>query len=677
LRGVSKVEENFRGDRPIVPINRYDPRDYAPALDFGRMDEDYREALEVAICTLLDHDGGRLIITGDSQTGKTFFGAQILYSAEQFLGNYGLGDFFPLRITQSDYNEIAPYTDSIGDYLHRVASELNIDISELCIFTDNPQVAGRIAESGVGVKMVFEAPHPMYQSMMNAQNSGATSVWSGWSVIDISGVFLRRRAIVDMVYAAQADRLADGSSVPLKKKHIIAIVNQLLEICDAMRHEEGEPKNPYLVVAPSHVAMLTRRLIQLVSIEFKDAQDVSPEDLKKAIAKVFEHLEPLIERVHQQAHSIANDLEDDGPTMISVAAGSPEEARAALEAMGLQLSEEQEDDLFEDFVKERSDSKKSTFRGKFRSIGTLEKSLKKTIIGQDRAINKVVDALAIPAAGMHSPKKPLRTMLFLGPTGVGKTELSLQLAENLYTDPLNVIRLDMSEFSTEGATTSLFGSTPGYIGYSEDGGMLTREVAKNPHSLIILDEIEKAKPSTWDAFLQVLDAGRMTTGSGKVVDFSNCVIVMTSNLGTEEMSARGIGFGELGETTKSPEQLERIAKTALKKYFRIEFLNRIDEIVVFDQLGSDSARKIVEKELREVSKLIGDRGHSLAKSSTDILDSILKSSDFDQFGAREIQRTVQRKVSMPLARLVLDAGKKPKKFKLQKSEDSTFSVTEA
>lgn len=678
MRGVSKVEKNIHGERPSIPVNRYEPRAYTQPVDFNSIPEDYREVLEAAICTLLDQDGGKVVLTGGSQSGKTFFGAQMLYSVERFLDNYGLGELFPLRITRSDYNEFAPRIDSVGEYLERVADEMGLDISEICVFTDHTEVAGRIAEAGTGVKIILEAPHPMYEAMMKAQESGMTSVWSGWDVLDISTIFLRRRAVADMVQEVQHDRLLENHPFELKKKHIVALVNQLLEICDTMRAEEGNPNDPYLMVSPSHVAILTRRLIQLISVG-GNKEDLPKDKIKDAIEKVFDQLHPLLQEIHRKAHAINGNDESSGGGL-QIVASSAEEARDALESMGLELSEEDEEELFGSFIKERAEGKPSpgtNFRGKFRSIGTLEKSLKKNIIGQDRAIGKVVDALAIPAAGMQSPKKPLRTMLFLGPTGVGKTELSLQLAENLYTDPLNVIRLDMSEFSSEGATTSLFGSTPGYIGYSEDGGMLTREVAKNPHSLIILDEIEKAKPSTWDAFLQVLDAGRMTTGSGKVVDFSNCVIVMTSNLGTEEMSARGVGFGDLGETTKTSEQLERIAKNALKKYFRIEFLNRIDEIVVFDQLASNSARKIVEKELKEVSKLIEPRGHSLARTSADILDSILESSDFDQFGAREIQRTVQRKVSVPLARLVLSAGKKPKKFKLQKSEDSNFSITEA
>lgn len=674
MRGVSKVAKTSTGDRPSVPISIYNPRDYAAELDFNSLPGSYREILEIAICGLLDRDSGKIILTGSERSGKTFFGAQIIYSAEKFLQNYGFGALIPLRITRTDYNELAGRVDSIGDYLQIVAQELGVDVSELCVFTDHTEVAGRIADSGIDAKIVLEAPEPMYEAMMKAQGSGMTSVWSGWDVFDVGSLYLRRRDLVEMVFAAQHDRLLETHAVELKKKDTLAIVNHLLNICGAMRVADGDDKNPYLVSSPSHVAILVRRFIQVISS--MAPEEITRDEINRAIERTFEQHRALLEEMHRKAHEIRS---EEGGSTVTIAASTPEEARAAMEAMGFELTEKMEEDLFSGFARERAEEKEkvSSFRGKFRSISSLEKSLKKSIIGQDRAIGKVVDALSIPAAGMHSAKKPLRTMLFLGPTGVGKTELSLQLAENLYTDPLNVIRLDMSEFSTEGATTSLFGSTPGYIGYSEDGGMLTREVAKHPHSLIILDEIEKAKPSTWDAFLQILDAGRMTTGSGKVVDFSNCVIVMTSNLGTEEMSARGIGFGDSGSSIKSPEELERIAKSALKKYFRIEFLNRIDEIVVFDQLGPDSARRIVEKELKDVSKLIEGRGHSLTRTTTDILDSILKSSDFDQFGAREIQRTIQRKVSVPLAKLVLDAGKSPKKFKLQKSDDSTLAVTEA
>lgn len=676
MRGVIKVEATPSGNQPSVPINRYDPRDYAAPLDFNGIPESYRQALETAICSLLDQDGGRLILTGTVQSGKSFFGAQIIYSAERFLQSYRMGNFLPLRITRSDYNEFAPYIDTIGDYLHRVAQDMEVSLSDICVFTDHPDVAGRIVESGTPVKLILEAPEPMYEAMMKAQSGGMTSVWSSWDSFDVGSFVLRRRQLTDMVYAAQHDRLLESHSFELKKKHIVAIFNQLLGNCESMREDDGDPKNPYLMVPPSVVAIAVRRFIQLVSITGSGSgDDLTRQETSEAIDKVFEQLRPLLEEAHRNAHLNAADDDGNGGSVVTIAASTPEEARAAAEAMGLQFSEEDEEEFFGEFAKEGAD--KSGFRNKFRAIGALEKNLKRSVIGQDRAISKVIDAMAIPAAGMHSTKKPLRTMLFLGPTGVGKTELSLQLADNLYTDPLNVIRLDMSEFSTDGATTSLFGSTPGYIGYSEDGGMLTREVAKHPHSLIILDEIEKAKPSTWDAFLQVLDAGRMTTGSGKVVDFSNCVIVMTSNLGTQEMSARGIGFGELNSSAKTPEELERIAKTALKQYFRPEFINRIDEIVVFDQLSSDSARRIVEKELREVSRLIEPKGHSLAKTTADILDCILLSSDFSQFGAREIQRTVQRKVSVPLAKLVLSAGKKQKKFKLQKSEGSTFSITEA
>lgn len=675
MRGVSKVEKTPNGGRPSVPINSYNPQDYVTKLDFNELPEDYREVLEIAICTLLDQDGGKVVLTGGAQSGKTFFGAQMIYSAERFMRSYGMGRFYPIFITRTDYNEFAPYIDSIGDYLRQVARDMDLELSDICVFTDHTDVAGRLSESGTDVKIVLEAPEPMYGAMMKAQATGMTSVWSGWEIINLSSLYLRRRELIDMVYAAQHDRLSEVHEIELKKKDILVIANRLLGLCEAMRSSSGDERNPYVMVSPSHVAMFARRFIQILSAT-SEPLSITKEDISDAVNRVFEHMSLLIEEAHHRAHGVGMDNGDDGSN-ISITASSPEEAKAAMEELGVQLSEEDEEDLYSRFG-ESAPANNSDFKGKFRSISTLEKSLKKAIIGQDRAIDKVIDSVSIPAAGMNAPKKPLRTMLFLGPTGVGKTELSLQLAKNLFTDPLNVIRLDMSEYSSEGATTSLFGSSPGYIGYSKDGGTLTREVAKNPHSLIILDEIEKAKPSTWDAFLQVLDAGRMTTGGGTVVDFSNCVIVMTSNLGTEEMTAKSVGFGDFNSAAKTPVELERIAKSALKKYFRLEFINRIDEIVVFDQLSEDSARKIVENELRNVSKLIESRGHSLAaRTSTDILDSILKSSDFNQYGARDIQRTVQKRVSVPLAKLVLNAGKTPKKFKLQKSEGPDFAVKEA
>lgn len=674
MRGVSKVEKTPSGNSPSVPINIYNPEDYVANLDFNELSDEYKEILEIAICSLLDQDGGKIILTGGAQSGKTFFGAQMIYSSERFMRNYGMGKFLPISITRTDYNEFAPYIDTMGDYLRRVAQDMEVEVSDICVFTDHSDVAGRISESGADVKIVLEAPEPMYFAMMKAQSTGMTSVWSGWEVINLSSVYLRRRDLVDMVYSAQHDRLSEIHEIELKKKDIVAIINKLLGLCYVMRESSGDDKNPYLVATPAHVAMFARRFIQILSAS-SAPEEVTREDVANAIDRVLDHMSPLIEDAHHRAHALNSGFDQE----VAVTASSPEEARAAMEAMGVELSEEEEEEMLSQFGGEYGPTKpEQTFKGKFRTISTLEKSLKKSIIGQDRAIERVTDAMSIPAAGMNAPHKPLRTMLFLGPTGVGKTELSLQLAENLYTDPLNVIRLDMSEYSSEGSTSALFGTSPGYIGYSKDGGMLTREVAKNPHSLIILDEIEKAKPSTWDAFLQVLDAGRMTTGSGNVVDFSNCVIVMTSNLGTEEMSTRSIGFGDTYSNTKSPEELERIAKNALKKYFRVEFINRIDEIVVFDQLSEESARKIVENELKNVSKLIEPRGHSLsARASIDILDSILESSDFSQYGAREIQRTIQKKVSVPLAKLVLNAGKTPKKFKLHKSENETFAVKEA
>jgi len=673
MRGVKKIGAGADiKNQPPVPISIYNPEDHVPTLDIDTMVEDYRDSLDVAISQLLDPDCGKVIVTGSEVSGKTFFAAQMLYNSTKYLEDRGEGKLVPVRITKSDFNEFAPLVDSLEDYFQKVAGHLEIREEQLCIFTDNAEVAGKITESGSSVKTILEAPNSMLSAMHQAQIAGMTSAWSNWAIFDVADLYLKRKDLVNMTYDVQVDRLKATYRVELKKKYLVALVNEVMSICAALRFNGDDPKNPYALIIPAHLAIFTRRFIQLIS---KNGEPEGKDELHQAVVRTLEQCADIVEELHNHAHQMQ--MEEAGDSSITIRASSPEEARAIMEQQGLTMEDDSFlDELFEETSKKKDGEKlESDFKPKFRSMTAFEKALKKSIIGQDHAIDQVVDALSLPAAGMNLPNKPLRTFLFLGPTGVGKTELSLQIANNLFTEPLNVIRLDMSEYSTKGATTALFGSTPGYIGYSEDGGELTREVAKNPHSLIILDEVEKADPSTWDSFLQVLDAARMTTGSGKIVDFSKCVIVMTSNLGTQEMSAKTIGFGEA--VKKSHEELKKIAKNSLKQYFKTEFINRIDEIVVFNQLDSKSARKIVEKELKSVGSLIEPRGHSLARASSDILDSLLESSEFALFGARDIQRTIQKKISVPLAKKILSSGKSAKKFKITKSGESTFEVAEA
>lgn len=293
----------------------------------------------------------------------------------------------------------------------------------------------------------------------------------------------------------------------------------------------------------------------------------------------------------------------------------------------------------------------------FRKFADVTQDMKSRIIGQEMAVDQVIDGLVAPAAGLSPLTKPIQSYLFLGPTGVGKTETALSLAKYALEEELNVVRLDMSEYSEKHNSSRLFGSPPGYVGYDE-GGELTNAIKENPNSLILLDEIEKAHPSVWDQFLQVLDAGRMTDGSGETVDFTGCILVMTSNLGASEYSKRPTGFG--GDGTRSRADAISIASKEVDKFLKPEFVNRIGSQVVFDALDAEALVEILRREVSVIAERLNDNGHQLRRPRVDILRELASRVDIAKFGARDAQRIIERFVSKPIALAVLedDSGEK-------------------
>ena len=277
-------------------------------------------------------------------------------------------------------------------------------------------------------------------------------------------------------------------------------------------------------------------------------------------------------------------------------------------------------------------------------------AMKKRVIGQDKALDAIADALLVPASGLQSGTKPLHSFVFAGPTGVGKTQTAQSIAENLCSTPMNVIRLDMGEFSEPHTAMKLFGAPPSFVGY-ENGGVLTTQVSENPQSVIIFDEIEKADAKVWDSLLQVLDAGRATNNDGTVVDFSQCVIILTSNVGAHEMSKRHVGFGS-GQQTHDT---EIIVKNSLKSSFRPEFLNRIETIVVFDHLKDDDIVGIVNQEFTRVKNMVKDvHGLTMTFNRKKLVEShLLEKINPREYGAREIQRVVFREVIKPISQEIL------------------------
>ncbi len=277
----------------------------------------------------------------------------------------------------------------------------------------------------------------------------------------------------------------------------------------------------------------------------------------------------------------------------------------------------------------------------------MEKRLSERIKGQDEAIRAISDAIRRARSGLKDPHRPIGSFIFIGPSGVGKTELAKALAEFLFDNEDALVRIDMSEYREQHTVSRLFGAPPGYVGY-EEGGQLTEAVRRRPYRVILFDEIEKAHPEVWNALLQILDDGRLTDGQGNVVDFRNTVLIMTSNLGTEFVRKSGsLGFLQKSESSEERLEREKIEK-ALKSTFRPEFLNRIDEIITFSPLSLEQMREIVELQMQEVRERLAENG--ITVELTEAARNWLADVGYDPtFGARPLKRALQKYVESPLS----------------------------
>ena len=281
----------------------------------------------------------------------------------------------------------------------------------------------------------------------------------------------------------------------------------------------------------------------------------------------------------------------------------------------------------------------------------MEETLHERVVGQDRAIEALSDAIRRARAGLKDPKRPIGSFIFLGPTGVGKTELAKALAHCLFDDEEAIIRLDMSEYQERHTVSRLVGSPPGYVGYDEGGG-LTELVRRRPYRVILFDEIEKAHADVFNTLLQILDDGRLTDGHGRTVDFRNTVIIMTSNLGTGAQNRLTLGFTQRSEESGASEQVRASVERALREHFRPEFLNRIDDTIVFEPLTKRELSEIVDLLVVEVRERLSDRAIDI--ELTDSARQELVREGYDpELGARPLRRTVERRVENELARRIL------------------------
>ena len=281
----------------------------------------------------------------------------------------------------------------------------------------------------------------------------------------------------------------------------------------------------------------------------------------------------------------------------------------------------------------------------------MEERLHERVIGQETPIAAVSDAIRRARAGLKDPRRPIGSFIFLGPTGVGKTELARALAQYMFDDEANMVRVDMSEYMESHTVSRLIGAPPGYVGY-DDSGQLTEAIRRRPYRVVLFDEIEKAHPDVFNVLLQILEDGRLTDGHGRTVDFSNTLVIMTSNLGTGEMGRPAFGF--VTESSKPNEliKMRSSVEDALKKTFKPEFLNRIDEIIIFEPLTREQIQQIVGLMVKEVEERLAV--HRVAIDVTAQATEWLANEGFDPaYGARPLRRAIQRYIENPLSKKIL------------------------
>jgi ATP-dependent Clp protease ATP-binding subunit ClpB len=344
------------------------------------------------------------------------------------------------------------------------------------------------------------------------------------------------------------------------------------------------------------------------------------------LQRVAEIRYSLIRQAEQELQKITTQLESKGQRMLKEEVDEEDVARIVSKWTGIPVSK-----MLESEVKK---------------LVTMEDRLRQRVVGQDAALERVASAIRRSRAGLSDPKRPIGSFIFLGPTGVGKTELARALAEFLFDDEHALVRIDMSEYMEKHAVSRLIGAPPGYVGY-EEGGQLTEQVRRRPYSVVLFDEIEKAHPDVFNVLLQIMDDGRLTDGQGRTVDFRNTIIIMTSNVGSSYLVAENLRTAE--EFARAIE----LVMEALHGQFKPEFLNRVDDIIVFRPLGREQLVKIIELRLEDLRRLLAERKISI--ELTDAAKELLFTEGFDpNFGARPLKRAIQKLVQDPLALKILD-----------------------
>jgi ATP-dependent Clp protease ATP-binding subunit ClpB len=465
----------------------------------------------------------------------------------------------------------------------------------------------------------------------------------------ISDRFLPDKAI-DLIDEAAASLRIQIDSMPTEIDQLERRATQLEIEKQALKKESDANSRERLAVIEKELADL-REKSNALKANWKREKDLiaRTRTLKEKIEqlKIEEQAEERrgnLQRVAEIRYGLLVQAEEELKKLTAQMDGKPADGGARSTRM---LKEEvDEEDVARIVSKWTGIPVSKMLEGEVKKLVTMEERLRQRVVGQDAALERVANAIRRSRAGLSDPKRPIGSFIFLGPTGVGKTELARGLAEFLFDDEHSMVRIDMSEYMEKHAVSRLIGAPPGYVGY-EEGGQLTEQVRRRPYAVVLFDEIEKAHPDVFNVLLQMMDDGRLTDGRGRTVDFRNTVIIMTSNIGSAFLQSEGL---------RSEQEFDEASKqvmNALHGHFKPEFLNRVDDIIVFRPLGKEQLVKIIELRLEDVRRLLADRKISL--ELTEAAKDLLFIEGFDpNFGARPLKRAIQKLVQDPLALKILD-----------------------
>ena len=458
----------------------------------------------------------------------------------------------------------------------------------------------------------------------------------------ISDRFLPDKAI-DLIDEAAASLRIQIDSMPTDIDQLERRVTQL-EIEKQALKKESDPNSK------ERVAIIDRELAEIrEKANTLKANWKKEKDLIARTRELKERIEKL--RIEEQAEERKGNLQRVAEIRYSLIRQAEDELAKLtkqMESQGSRMLKEEvdEEDVAGIVSKWTGIPVSKMLEGEVKKLVTMEERLRHRVVGQDEALERVANAIRRSRAGLSDPKRPIGSFIFLGPTGVGKTEVARALADFLFDDERAMIRIDMSEYQEKHSVARLIGAPPGYVGY-EEGGQLTEQVRRRPYSVVLFDEIEKAHPDVFNVLLQIMDDGRLTDGKGRIVDFKNAIIIMTSNIGSSYLQAEGV------RSDRDFEEASKQVLEALHAHFKPEFLNRVDDIIVFHPLGKEQLVKIIELRLEDVRRLLADRKISL--ELTDAAKELLFAQGYDpNFGARPLKRAIQKLVQDPLALKILE-----------------------